>query len=210
MYKVIVKESEKYCLGIVILLPGRAQPASDMIHKYLNAELEHMTLIAIEPSEEWYPIPKGAEDQEEAIKGLKESVPMLENFLNEIEQEYQIGRDKFVLAGFSAGGVMAIQVATHAERPYGAVICHNGAILEPKELPDAKHPTPFVVFHSKNDDCFSWEERYLPMKNSLIEKNYTVDFFEGEDGGHYFTIEDIDEAGEWIRTLFDHSFTSSK
>jgi predicted esterase len=97
---------------------------------------------------------------------------------------------------------MAIQAAAWSNRPYGAVVAHAGAILEPLALPQAKHKTPFLVMHNENDDCFSWDERYLPMKLALVDKKYPVEFIENEVGGHSVTNDELATAGRWLNNIF--------
>jgi len=200
MYSVLVREPEKDCLNMAVLLPGRGQPSEDMLARYDRyAELDYTLLLAVEPVEEWYPAPKGANNQMEAVWGLKLSVPDFNDFVEKIEQEYQIPRSKIALVGFSAGAVMAIQAAAWTNRPYAAVVAHNGAILDPADLPQAKHDTPFLLLHNKNDDCFSWDERYLPMKVAMVNKKYNLEVIENELGGHYISPEDVGLAGAWLK-----------
>lgn len=206
MYKVWVREPEKECLNMAVLMPGRGQPSADMMARYDRySELDNTRLLAVSPFEEWYPAPKGADNQMEAVWGLKLSVPDFNDFVEKLEHEFQVPRSKIALIGFSAGAVMAIQAAAWSNRPYAAVIAHNGAILEPADLPRAKHDTPFLLLHNENDDCFSWDERYLPMKIALVDKKYNLDVIENEVGGHYISPEDVAMAGEWLNRAFNHS-----
>lgn len=203
MYKVLVRNSEEECLSAAVLLPGRGQPASNMMALYDRfAHVNEIKLLAVEPIDEWYPAPKGSNDQMEAVWGLKISVEEFNEFIANLEIELQLDRSKIALIGFSAGAVMALQAAAHSDRPYGAVVVHAGAILEPLALPQAKHPTPILVMHNENDDCFSWDERYLPMKLALVDKKYPVEFVENEVGGHSVCDEDLETAGKWLNHIF--------
>ena len=204
MFEVFARESSGENLGLIVLLPGRGQSAKDMLVRYHRfSTLDQFSLVAIEPDIEWYPAPKGSQNQSEAVSGLESSVPQLDCFISELEEEFNVDRSQVVLAGFSAGAVIAIQIAAHTENPFNAVVCHNGAILEPDNLPKSVHPTNYFVFHNENDDCFSWEERYLPMKNALMEKGYELKTLEGMSGGHYISFQDVKNAGLWIREQFD-------
>lgn len=203
MYQIIVRKSDN-CLGMIILLPGRGQPARDILARYHRySTLNQFTLVAIEPIDEWYPAPNGAGDQMKSVWGLKVSVPQLDEFIAELEQRFEIDRSNVTLAGFSAGAVMAIQIAAHTDKAFHSVVSHNGAILAPEELPKSSHETKYFVLHNENDDCFSWEERYLPMKNALLERGYDLEVYENEVGGHYIAPEDVEEVGLWIREQYD-------
>lgn len=205
MYKILSYEPKNSCLGTIILMTGRNGRAIDLLKYYEKfCELEKTRLISIEPIDEWYPIPYSPENQQEAIMGLKVSIPQFNKLVSKIEKKFKIDRSKIVLAGFSAGAVMAIQVAAHSDKPFAAVISHNGAILAPDELPKSKHKTPILLIHSKNDECFSWEERYLPMKKVLFEKEYTVEFCEKEYGNHFINPEDIADAAIFLADILEY------
>jgi predicted esterase len=204
MYQIFAKKPECEAEKMILLLPGRGQSALDMLSRYVNftSGLDDILLIAVDPIEEWYPAPNGSNDQEQACWGLKISVPQLENFICELENNFNISRENIAIAGFSAGAVMAIQVATQTTRPYAAVVSHNGAILEPHLLPKSSNKTPFLLIHSKDDDCFYWEERYLPMKNAFQSQEYVTETHEVECGGHYIHPNDVELAANWILNKF--------
>jgi len=194
---------------------GRYGRAIDLIRFYREVcELDKTRLISVEPFVEWYPAPKNPDNQEEAICGLKTSVPKFDSFVSKIEEKYSIDRSTIVLSGFSAGAVMAIQVAANSQKPFAAVISHNGAILDPETLQESNHNIPFFLIHSKNDQCFSWEERYIPMKKALLNKKYTVKVHEKEYGDHAIEPEDIAEAAIFLAKIlgynpeWTHSFKS--
>jgi len=204
MYQVLTYEPTGECLGTVVLLPGRDGRADDMLRYYQQySTLDHTRFVSVEPFDEWYPAPNGPNDQQAAIWGLKVSVPELDNFISEIEKEYSITRSKIALVGYSAGAVMAIQLVAESDRSFAAIIAHAGAILDPDSLPKCKNNTPVYLIHSKNDDCFDWNERYLPMKEALLKQEYAVlETIENETGGHGVSQEDIIAASNFLKKEF--------
>ena len=172
--------------NMIVLLVGRGQTASNMLEQYnYNNELKKSVLVAIEPLNEWYPCPNGIDDQEQSIEGLKFAVPQLNKLITNLQSEFNLTRDKIALVGFSAGAVMAIQLAANSNEEFAAVVSHAGAILDPDNLPQAKNKTPILLIHSEDDDCFSWEERYLPMKKALAIQGFNLSVNEVVHGGHY-------------------------
>jgi phospholipase/carboxylesterase len=204
MYNIVNYTPDTY-YGTIIVLPGRGQTAYNLLHGYSKFSGVPMQIIGIDPFDEWYPIPNGENDQMNAVWGLKISVPDLDICIKKIEKDHNVNRSEIVLAGFSAGAVMAIQIASTSDEPFGGVVVHNGAILEPDKLLPSKHKTPFLLFHNQNDDCFDWKERYIPMKNAFIEKNYKIKTIENDSDGHYISKENISDAGEWIAEIFNLS-----
>lgn len=198
----VVKEV-KDAQSIVLLLPGRGQMPRDILSVYHAHSFLKSTFIAIKPENEWYPLPRGANDQTEAVFGLSMLLPSFDRLIKKIEDKFDLKRKKIGLVGFSAGAVIAIQTAIYSDKPFAAVVSHAGAILEPESLPLAKHKTPFLLTHSKDDSCFSWEERYLPMRAALEKQGYNVECKEHESNGHSVTAEDIEIASIFLANQFD-------
>jgi predicted esterase len=158
--------------GCIFLLPGRFGMATQLISNYYQAGLTETLMIGVQPPLEWYPQPNGAEDQDDAVKGCAQTRDRLLDHLDQLIGEFGLDRNTVALVGFSAGAVMAIQCGM--EKPFGAVVGHSGAILEPKNTPACKHPTPILLTHNRHDECFKWKERFLPMKRALLRNGYNV------------------------------------
>lgn len=164
----------------MLILPGRDQTGVELAKQWCNIFLDNTMIILITPKDkEWYPLPYNALDQEDAILGLEKAKETIDYVLDRIQLEFRIPAEKTAIAGFSAGGVMANYVGINSNKEYAGFISHSGAILEPEFVPKCKFKSvPFILTHSRNDDVFSWEERYIPMKNSLINNGYNVKFLE--------------------------------
>lgn len=200
-FNAVVKEV-KDARSMVLLLPGRGQMPRDILSVYHAHSNLQSIFIAIKPENEWYPLPRGANDQTEAVFGISMLLPSFDRLIKKLESNYNLKRNKIALVGFSAGAVIAIQTAIHADEPFAAVVSHAGAILDPDSIPVAEHNTPYLLIHSKDDSCFSWDERYLPMKNALEKQGYNIECKEHEDNGHAVTAEDIEIASEFLSTQF--------
>lgn len=202
MTQIIVSEPDQKCRATIVLLTGRGDTALNFLNFYKrNCNLNYLRIVAIQPEQEWYPIPNGIKDQEDSLVGMGISVVNLIDLLDKIENFYKTDKSKIFVCGFSAGGVMALQVAIKSNDIFGGFICHNGAILDCSSVSFAKNKTPILVIHSQNDDCFSWEERYVPMKQELINKKYNVEFIENEYGGHYISEKDIEISLQFVSML---------
>lgn len=204
-YKVLISKPENYH-GALVLLVGRWGHAEDLMEHYKHCSgLDETLIIAVEPDNEWYPAPISPSDQEDAIKGMEISVPQFDSFLRDIQRGFRVPRIQTALAGFSAGAVMAIQVAANSCDAFAGVVSHAGAVLSPEKLKIAKNNTPYLLIHSKNDDCFGWDERYLPMKIALQKKGYVVQTKEKEDGGHSMSADDIVLAATFLSDNLGYS-----
>ena len=189
----------KYSL---IFLPGRGGKARHFISEYLTEEYcSNCNVFGIQPDEEWYPIPNGASDQEQAVHGLRATCNKLYSFLKEIKKDIQFEFERTIVIGFSAGGVLALELATFHNINFLSLICHNCAILQPEKLPACSIESSILLFHSQDDDCFEWDERYLPMRSALKKQGYKLTTVEKPLGGHRISKND---------TLLSHSFIRNK
>lgn len=189
----------------MLVLPGRSGFGEELAYKYAGSELGNTLFIGITPKKfEWYPMPNGAEDQNAAIEGVWPAFETITRTIDRITHRYGIPRERIGVTGFSAGGVMSIQTVALSDTPLAAGICHCGAILDVDALPEAKHETPLLIFHNKDDYCFDWDERYVPMKKALKERGYKCFFVERERGGHHVHWADVIVAGHWLSRVFDY------
>lgn len=182
----------------ILFLPGRGGHGVHMIQKYQDVFVyPEMALMALSPMPSdcgWYPMPNGPADQEHSIRGLKMATDALEHVLDQIEELYQLSRDKIVLTGFSAGAVVALNHHITTKRPCAGAVSHGGAILEPHKLKKAQHTRPIVLNHAQDDFCFEWFERYLPMKEALVKKGYKVWLAERPRGNHVLMCQDVERC----------------
>lgn len=202
------KDNPEYC---ILCLPGRGQDGR-MLPRHYYRVTQFRNTVFVGPTPQgmcWYPMPVSAIDQAAAVGGLPKARKAVEAVLGAINNRFNIPRNRTIITGFSAGGVMALEIAAYSPEPFAAVVCHNGAILEPSLFPNCQHPDmPCVLLHNEDDACFAWDERYLPMKNTLLDKGYLTYTITSDHGGHAMTIDDIEDIASFIQEKlagrFDH------
>lgn len=208
-----VIQPQKPPRGIVVVLPGRCGSGSAFAKGYAREDLRAITVGLTPRKRKWYPLPNGVKDQEDAVNGIVKSRQIVDDTLYRIGEKFGFPREKMALAGFSAGAVMAVQIAAFSREPFAGVVVHSGAILEPELMPWCKHPEmSFILTHNKDDDCFSWDERYMPMKKALIKNNYRIlKAIERRTGNHCIWEQDIKWSaialnkllgGGWFSNIF--------
>lgn len=184
--------SPKSCL---LLLPGRGGTSTHMMQTYRNMGLDDTLYVSVTPEKmEWYPMPNGASDQENAIAGLQPACEAIDLILQQINKKFGFGLNQIGLVGFSAGAVMALYCSVYLPYKFPVIVSHAGAILDPQLFPkcsEEKLEIPIVLFHNMDDIVFSWEERYKPMRKCLKQKGYRVTTAEKKWGGHGVSVADI-------------------
>jgi predicted esterase len=184
------------------LLPGRGGDGRDFAKIYeAHSELNDVLIIGLTPrGYGWYPSPMKYPISQTA-KGIRYSIKKIEKAIKKLQKACKFTKDKTVLAGFSAGGVLAIQTAINSKEPYAGVIVHSGAIYEPNKMPTCRQTTPFLLTHGKQDDMFEWDERYVPMKQILLNLKYPVCCSERE-GKHACIKKDREAAIAFLEAAF--------
>lgn len=197
---IYVHEPEGSPCGLVIGITGRNTTLGSMFELIANAGLNRSVLAVIQPKNlEWYPAPNGPEDQKNALNGLNNNVKYLISRIKSIQSMYGLDRNYVGLIGYSAGAVMSLKVIEGSEVNFAGVVALSGVVLDPVNLRPAMNNTPLLLKHSFDDECFGWEERYVPSRDALIAKGYNVTVDEKQDGGHGVTLADIHAAGRFLR-----------
>jgi predicted esterase len=192
--------------GCIIALPGRGVPARVMEDFCRATELWRTKVICLEPWQlEWYPQPKGPQDQSEAVAGQSKTTKVLLDTISWIEKTYDIPVQEMCVLGFSAGGVMTLQLVAHSHASFKGAVCMGGAILDPESMPKAPTQTPILIQHNMDDDCFDWDERFLPMKRALWKQGYNFKTEERFWGGHTISIKDAEITGRFLGELLGYS-----
>jgi predicted esterase len=186
----------------ILCLPGRGQSGTQFMQGLLtHCQFENTMLVSFTPhGYAWYPLPRNAQDQDAAVNGQPAAVFSIQEELADIQQEYGIMDDNVAIIGFSAGAVMALQYLFETQKRLAAVVAHSGAVFQPWNVPEARNRTPVILFHNTNDDCFEWEERFVPMKKALLLKNYNT-FELIDDGGHSMYVEDIEQIEMFLKSM---------
>lgn len=184
----------------IICLPGRGQTADEIVNVCSHFNLPNTLIIGIEAKRlSWYPAPNNSEDQDEAVAGQEPARLRLEEEIKRICKQWSFERSQIALVGHSAGAVMSLLLAAKSDKSFNTVVSMCGAVLDTKNFPKCKHEkTNFLLLHNEDDYCFSWFERYLPMKSMLIENNYNVVTLESEYGGHGIHFVDIINVSNFI------------
>lgn len=184
----------------IVCLAGRDNPPDTLMRVGLQLSLPDTLIVSVSPRNmEWYPMPVSAVNQSKAVKGLPSAIKATETLMRRVTKGFGLASKDIVLMGYSAGGVVSLQSCLHMKRFHpGAIIVLCGACLEPEKVPSYKNHSPIMLVHNQDDQCFEWEERYLPMKEALVKNNHDVQFVEKRYGGHMVQWEDLLPISDFI------------
>ena len=152
----------------------------------------------------WYDIAAAdiAERQDES--GIRESQSLL---IEMIEHQIAQGIDsaRIVLAGFSQGGVIALQTGLRFDKPLAGIMALSTYLPLSETLADEKsvanEAIPIFLAHGSADPVISVDLAYR-TRGHLEKQGYQPKWFEYDGMQHSVCAEEIDDMSQWLNSVF--------
>src|SRR3954467_8266572 len=117
--------------------------------------------------------------------------------LDELVERYPTPEGKIVVAGFSQGGMMAIDVGFRTKQKIAGIVCMSGAIYEAGQPPLRK--LPVLLVHGTEDEMIPlWAAQRT--RRVLEENGVTPDYYEFPMG-HQVTNASMLVVREFLRRV---------
>ncbi len=131
---------------------------------------------------------------EQSLKAEKK----INEFLNEVKEEYNVENKNIILSGFSQGCMMSINVGLTAEQSFACIVGFSGKIINIENLKTKKrNNTNTLLIHGDLDDIVS-PTHLLEAKDFLIRENVNVETHLIKNCGHHIPIEASSIALKYI------------
>ena len=122
---------------------------------------------------------------DESIKAEKK----LNQFLNEIKNEYKLENNKICLSGFSQGCMLTINVGLTSNEQYNSIVGFSGKIIDRTNLKSRKkNSTNTLLIHGELDDIVL-PTYLLEAKDFLLRENVCIETHLIKNTGHHIPIE---------------------
>jgi phospholipase/carboxylesterase len=210
----LVIEADGTAAGTVIWLHGLGADAHDfepivpllsldqpLKFVFPNAPVRPVTINAGMEMRAWYDIDPGAPLAGEA--DIRESAAAIQA-LADAEVESGTPVDKIVLAGFSQGGVIALQVGLRAESRFAGIMALSTYVHDHEHIADevsfASIDTPVFMAHGLADPMIPIA-RAVTSREALTALNYQVEWHE-YGMGHQVCPEEIEHIAAWLNRVF--------
>ena len=150
----------------------------------------------------WYDIRSLQLDETEDVEGVKVSAGQLTEL---IEQELAEGIDskKIILAGFSQGGVIALQAGLNYHKSLGGVMAFSTYVADQSNLAQRisaeNRQLPVLMAHGIYDDVVP-VELAKKSKNLLESLNYSVEWYDFPMA-HGIHPEEVKVIAQWIERI---------
>jgi phospholipase/carboxylesterase len=150
----------------------------------------------------WYDISNTNYQDELGIRDSQQAINAL------IDQEIQSGiaSENIILAGFSQGGAMALQVGLRQPKPLGGIIalsCYLPlADTLAGEAESVNASIPVFMAHGSHDSVIPISQA-VTSKETLLAANYSVEWHE-YPMAHSVCMEEIEDISHWLGTLLSN------
>jgi phospholipase/carboxylesterase len=150
----------------------------------------------------WYDILGTDIAKREDETGLRLSQKSIEQLI-EREKSRGIPANRIILAGFSQGCAMALQVGLRYPEKLAGLLCLSGYVPLRDVLADerhnANHETPIFLAHGRADSVIPLQ-RAEQSRDLLSELGYTIEWHEYMMQ-HSVCAEEIDDISTWLQNV---------
>ncbi len=141
---------------------------------------------------------------EAILSGVQEAAPIIEDFIGQQLEKYNLGADKLVLSGFSQGTMMSLYTGPRYPNKIAGVLGYSGALVGGDGFtqdPDEFQKPPVHLIHGEADDIVpvaAWHH----AKETLEKAEFTVSGYTTPGLPHGIDEQGIASGGEFLKSLF--------
>jgi len=154
--------------GLLSLAPFFQAQLPDTLFVAPNAPFE----CEINPSAgfQWFSLQEY--NPQSLLKGTEEAHPILDNYLDNLVDEYGINADKIALIGFSQGTMMSLYTGPRRQDKLAGILGYSGALVGGGGLKSTSKP-PIHLIHG-DDDSVVPVAAYHHARDILQKNDFTV------------------------------------
>ncbi len=151
---------------------------------------------------QWFDLTK--DNPEYILEQSLKAEQKLNQFLDEIKNEYKIENNKICLSGFSQGCMMSINIGLTSVEEYNCIVGFSGKIINLDNLKVRKKNSPnTLLLHGENDDIVS-PTHLLEAKDFFLRNNVSIEAHLIKNCGHNIPIEASSIALNFILKKFNN------
>ena len=195
---IIKPENDKQITNAVILLHGYGGDGKDISILSMNWKRYLPNTIFICPNGhekcqinpfgyQWFDLTRDEPDYilEQSLKAEKK----LNNFIDEVKNEFNLINNKICLSGFSQGCMMSINLGLTSEQDYNCIVGFSGKIINKEDLDiRKKNSTNILLIHGDSDQVVH-PSFMLEAKDFFIRNNIKIETKLIKDCDHNIPIE---------------------
>jgi len=150
---------------------------------------------------QWFDLTK--DDPEYILQQSKKAELKLQQFIQEVKDEYNLKNTKICLSGFSQGCMMSINLGLTSNENYNCIVGFSGKVINQKDLIGRKtSSTKMLLIHGDQDAVVS-PTFLLEAKDFLIRSNVEVETKMINNCEHHIPVEASSAALNYIKNNFN-------
>ena len=210
---IIKPENGSDIKNAVILLHGYGGDGKDISMLSLNWKRHLPNTIFICPNGhetcsinpsgfQWFDLTN--DDPKYILEQSKKAEHKLNNFIEEIKENYKLNNYNICLSGFSQGCMMSINIGLTSEEKFSCVVGFSGKIISQEDLSSRKKVlTDTLLIHGDADQVVS-PSFLLEAKDFFIRNNIKIETYLIKNCDHHIPIEASSIALNYIKKKFNN------
>ena len=174
---IINPENNEEIKNAIILLHGYGGDGKDISMLTLNWKrfLKNTVFLcpdahevcALNPSGyQWFDLNK--DDPEYILEETKKAENVLNDYILEVRNFYNLNNSQICISGFSQGCMMSLNVGLTSDKKFNCIVGFSGKIINMKDLTSRiKNKTEILMIHGEND-------LIVPVNNLLEAKDFFI------------------------------------
>ena len=174
---IINPENNQEIKNAIILLHGYGGDGKDISMLTLNWKrfLKNTVFLcpdahevcALNPSGyQWFDLNK--DDPEYILQESKKAENVLNDYISEVRNFYNLNNSQICISGFSQGCMMSLNVGLTSDKEFNCIVGFSGKIINMKDLTSRiKNKTEILMIHGENDPI-------VPPNNLLEAKDFFI------------------------------------
>jgi len=149
---------------------------------------------------QWFDLSK--DDPKHLIEESQKAEKKINQFIEEVKNEYNLKNHQICLSGFSQGCMISINLGLTSQENFNCIVGFSGKIISKKDIIQRKKSnTKMLLMHGDLDEVVP-SENLLDVKDFLIRNNVEVETHMIKNCGHNIPIEASSLALQYIKKNF--------
>ena len=195
---IVKPEKIKDIDNVVVLLHGYGGDGKDISMLALNWKRHLPNTIFICPNGhescsinplgyQWFDLTK--DDPNYILEETLKAEEIINKFLEEVKEEYNLQNNQIILSGFSQGCMMSINIGLTGNEAFNCIVGFSGKIINTENLKTRKrNSTHTLLIHGDQDDVVS-PTHLLEAKDFLLRENVDIETHLIKNCSHHISIE---------------------
>ena len=149
---------------------------------------------------QWFDLTR--DNPEYILEQSKKAEIKLNQFIEEVKNEYSLENSQICLSGFSQGCMMSINLGLTSSKNYNCIVGFSGKVINQEDLIKRKtSSTKMLLIHGDKDEVVS-PTFLLEAKDFLIRNNIEIETKMIKNCDHHIPVEASSTALDYIKNNF--------